>query len=148
MKKMKLFPHEIFEKLQEVRAMKDRVQILEDNASFALKTILQANFNDWVKFELPEGSPPYTKDENPPEHSAGRLEKVIPQLKLFVEGSKLPSYKKEGRFVQLLESIHHKDAEILIAMKDKSLMKLYSAITPALVKKAFPLLIRDTASKK
>ena len=51
-KPLKLFPHEIFEKVQAVRAMSDRIAILKENESFVIKTILQANFNDWVKFDL------------------------------------------------------------------------------------------------
>jgi hypothetical protein len=45
---------------------------------------------------------------------------------------------KERRFVGILELLHARDAEILIAMKDKSLSKMYPKLTASLAKKAFP----------
>jgi hypothetical protein len=142
-KPLKLFPYEIFDKVQSVRAMKDRVEILQENESFVLKSILQINFNDWIQFDLPEGEPPFTKDKNPPEFSAGRIEKQIKLLKMFIPESKLSRVKKEVKFIQLLESLHYKDSEIIVAIKDKKLNKLYPALTPVLIKKAFPTVIKD-----
>lgn len=141
--KLSLFPHEIFEKVQAVRAMKDRVAILQENSSFALRTILQVNFNNWIKFDLPEGNAPFKEDTNPPEFSAGRIDNAIRILKLLTVESKLPKVKKEMKFIQLLESVNVKDAKIIVAMKDKNIQDLYPAITPVLVKKAFPNLIKD-----
>lgn len=141
--KVKLLPHEIFEKVQSVRAMKDRVQILQENESFSVKLILQGNFNDWVQFDLPEGAPPFKEDKNPVDKSAGRIERNIKILRLLLKGGKLSRLRKEVKFVQLLESVNVKDANIIIAMKDKQLNKLYPALTPALVKRAFPKLIKD-----
>ena len=140
---LKLFPHEIFEKVQGVRAMSDRIAVLKENESFTLKTILQVNFNIWIEFDLPEGDAPYKKDKNPPEFSAGRIDKLIKELKHLVKQSKLPRARKEIKFIQMLEAMHHKDADIIIAIKDKKLNKLYSALTPALVSRAFPTLIQE-----
>lgn len=142
-KPLKLFPHEIFEKVQEVRAMSDRIAILKENESFVIKTILQANFNDWIKFDLPEGEPPYNADTNPPEFSASRIEKSIRQLIHFIDKSPLPRMKKEIKFIQMLEGLNVNDAKIIVAIKDKKLNKLYSALTPALVSRAFPTLIQE-----
>ena len=57
--KVKLSLDEIFSKVQDVRAMKDRVEILQENACYALRLVLQGNFNDCVQFDLPEGEPAY-----------------------------------------------------------------------------------------
>jgi len=141
--KVKLLPHEIFDKVQNVRAMKDRIKILQENESYSLKLILQGNFNSWVQFDLPEGAPPFKEDRNPPEKSAGRIDRHIKVLKHFVKGSRLPRTRKEIKFIQFLEAINVNDAKIIIAMKDKNLNKLYPALTPALVKRAFPNLIKD-----
>jgi len=52
----------------------------------------------------------------------------------------VPKYRLEMQFVQLLESIHPDEAEVLLAVKDKTLQKKYP-ITKDIVKKAFPTLI-------
>lgn len=141
--KVKLSLDEIFSKVQDVRAMKDRVAVLQENDCYALRLVLQGNFNDWVQFDLPEGEPPYKQDTNVPDRSAGRIDKNIKILKRLLKGSTMNKVKKELRFVQLLESVNTNDAKIIIAMKDKKLQKLFPAITPALVNKAFPGIIKD-----
>ena len=61
----------------------------------------------------------------------------------FVNGAKgdgLPAYKRENMFVQLLESIHPADAEIVLSMvAKKSPVKF---LTKKLVQEAFPNLIK------
>jgi len=54
--------------------------------------------------------------------------------------SNFPRYRLEMLFIQLLESIHKDEAEVLLAAKNKTLTKLYP-ITKDVVKKAFPGLI-------
>src|SRR6056300_149512 len=104
--------------------MIDRIAVLKEYESFTLKTILQVNFNNWIEFDLPEGDAPYKKDKNPPEFSAGRIDKLIKELKHLVKQSKLPRARKELKFIQMLEAMHHKDADIIVAIKDKNLNKL------------------------
>lgn len=143
-KKLSLFPHEVFEKVQAVRGMHDRVKILKENSSFALRTIIQINFNNWIQFDLPEGDAPFKEDTNPPEFSAARIDSAIKVLKYMVkENKKLPRAQKELKFIQLLESLNVKDAKILVAVKDKKLDRLYPAMTEVLVRKAFPNIIKD-----
>jgi|TARA_R110000744_G_scaffold28806_2_gene69106 hypothetical protein len=141
--KIKLSLDEIFSKVQGVRSMKDRVDILQANDCYALRLVLQGNFNDWVQFDLPEGAPPFKEDNNVPDRSAGRIDKNIKILKKLTKGSAMNPTKKEIRFVQFLESVNVNDAKIVIAMKDKELKKLFPSITPALVNKAFPGIIKD-----
>lgn len=49
----------------------------------------------------------------------------------------MPKYKLEMMFIQLLEAVHPSEAEVLLAVKNKSLTKKY-ALTKDIVKKAFP----------
>lgn len=49
----------------------------------------------------------------------------------------IPKYRLEMQFVQLLESLHHDEADVLLAVKNKTLTKKY-AINKDIVKKAFP----------
>ena len=60
---------------------------------------------------------------------------------LFVEGGNdgLTTLRREQLFVQLLEELHPKEAEVLIQVKDKKLK--YRGLTYKLVKETFPDLI-------
>ena len=134
-------PHETFEAVEASNNVKDRVKILQDNATFALKTILQVNFRDDITFDFPEGAPPYKKDEGAAGQQMQSIEKAIRQLKNIVSNNtRVNKVKKEKILIQLLETVHHKDAEVLIAMKDKDLKSLYKSLTMSTVKKAFPTL--------
>lgn len=135
-------PHEILKALTEAENHTTRVKILQDNESFTLKTILQGNFDDNIVLDLPEGAPPFRRDAAPVGFQMARIDNSIKNLGYFVKGSTLPAMRKEMLFIQLLESIHPADADIVIAMKDKKLAKLCPVLSLALVKKAFPNLIK------
>jgi hypothetical protein len=143
MKKSKL-PHEIFEQLESVTSVSARVKILQENESFELKTILAGAFNPDIKLDLPAGIPPYIPDKGPAGAQPTPLKKAISSIGKCVKGSNLGEFsavRKEKYFIGLLESVHEKDAEILIAMKDKKLSTLYPTVTASLVRKAFPTLL-------
>lgn len=132
-------PFEIFEKIQGCDKQADRVKILQEHESYELKSILQAAYRSDIIFDLPEGAPPYTPSPNPAGVMISPLKKQIDILPLLlVSNNNWNKMKKEMAFIRLLENIHASDAEIIVAMKDKKLHKLYSTLTSSLVKKAFP----------
>ena len=139
------YPHEIFEKIQKARGPKERLVILKEQSSFTIRTLLQINFSPWLKFDLPEGTPPYTEDKNPPQNSASRVEKAVKQFSVLVLSSKQSKVKKEMRFIQMLESVNAEDAKIFAACKDKNLTSLYNKVNRKLVNDVFPNLIKETA---
>lgn len=53
---------------------------------------------------------------------------------------RIPKYKLELQFIQLLESIHPDEAKVLLGTKNKTLGKQF-AITKDIIKKAFPELL-------
>lgn len=53
-----------------------------------------------------------------------------------------PKYRLELQFIQLLESLHADEADVLLAVKNKSLQKKYP-VTKDVVKKAFPDLLAN-----
>lgn len=59
------------------------------------------------------------------------------QRELSNKALNIPKYKREMLFIELLEGLHKDDAQILLAVKDKTLNKKYP-ITKDIVKKAFP----------
>ena len=130
-------PFEVFESLAG-KNHKEAVAILKDNSAFSLHTILQLNFDPNLKLDLPEGSPPYTKDERATDVAASSLTKALGILPHLLVGEKLPRVKKETRFIGILESLYFKDAEVIILAKDKKLHTVYPELTRELVREAFP----------
>ena len=134
-------PHEVFEQCEKIRYKKDRQEYLQKYGNtFATRTILQLNFDDNIKLDLPEGKPPYKEDDAPTGMQLQAIDKAIRQLGYLVPNNEYDSIKKETMFIQMLESITHQDAAIVIAAKDGKLQDLYSKITINLVQDSFPKL--------
>lgn len=139
---MALKPNYIAEILEWVEALDDkeeRVKLLKDNNSLGLRDILKLWFDDKLKFDLPEGAPPYTPSK--PHNAPTSLFKSTKLLGNCLVQSKIPQIKKETTFIGVLEGVHPKDAELLIYVKDKKHPNKYSKTTKSIVEKAFPGLI-------
>lgn len=132
---------EIIEEFNKATGKKTRIAVLHKHQDvWALKDLLRGTFDDTIQFNLPEGSPPYT--ENRPESTPSTLLKKHKEIGIFViggSGDRLPSFKREQRFVQLLESVHPADAKLVLGMKAKDLGVKY--LTKKLVEEAFPGLL-------
>ena len=64
---------------------------------------------------------------------------LVKKLWRFVQGAD-PDTKqmtREKMFLGLLESLHEKDADVLIGIKDKKINNMYKGLTAAVVKEAF-----------
>ena len=136
-------PHEVFQLCEEANSVADRVKLLQEHGTFGIKTLLQANYKEAVKFDLPAGTPPYRESEAVPGLERRHFEKLVKQLKHLVPQSNLSKIKKESIYIKLLESLNAEDAKIIIAVKEKNLKGLYKTITEATVRKAFPTLLGD-----
>lgn len=100
-----------------------------------LKFILSLVFDPYIKWALPEGTPPYTAS---PFFEEGFIYKEMRKFYRFdpVADPKLPDKAREKLFIQMLEYLHPDDAKLLIAIKDKKLP--YEYITAEVVKAVFP----------
>jgi hypothetical protein len=138
--KTTLYLHEIFELIDKASAKKEKVELLKKHDSIALKNILKGTFDDAIEWNLPDGVPPYTPSES---HNAPtNLLKRYDQFKYFVKkgpGANLNQIKREMMFIRLIESIHPKDAELVLNMVAKK--SPAKGLTKALVKEVFPSLI-------
>lgn len=130
--------HEIFTEIQEADTRAKRQEILKDNDSFSLRTILQLNYDSTVILDLPVGKPPYTCDDEP----YGKAEQKIKQLGNCVKGNGISSLKKEKLFIDIIESLTEKDANIVCLAKDGKIMKEYSRVSESLIKSVFPTLVK------
>ena len=97
----------------------------------AITMLLKYAFMPQHKFNLPEGQPPFRPDAAPIGMSPAKLRQELRRLYVFCRDD-LTAIKRETLFVSLLESIHPLEAELLIAIKDQKLNKLYKKITKKL----------------
>ncbi len=141
-------PHEVFALCEEAKNVKARVEILQSESTFGLRTLLQANYLKDLEFDLPEGDPPYRVSEAVPGNQARHFEKLVKDLKHLVKQSPLSKFAKESKYIRLLESLSAEDAKIVIAVKDKKLKSLYKSLTESTVRKAFPNLLPAEEPKK
>ncbi len=135
---MKLLISEVLQKAHSAKTKAQKVKILQDNNTNALRSILIANFDESVQSLLPEGDVPYQKNDAPvgTEHTV--LEQEYRKLYLFFKGgSTIKQSQRENLFIQMLEGLSVEEAELLILVKDKALNKKYR-ITRACVETAFP----------
>lgn len=132
----------IFEILEEVgkqRNRVDKVRILKENESWALKDIIKGSMDDKIQWNLPTGQPPYTP--SPAHHHPANLSRENTKFKYFVkggQGDKMPKYKREQIFIGILEGIHPEDAKLVLSMINKEKLK---GITLPVVEEAFPNLL-------
>jgi len=120
----------------------ERITFLQKNKSPGLTDILRINYDDSIVSVLPEGAPSYKQDDAPKGYEYTILNKAYTQFKYYFKGpvsSGMKPLKREGLFLNLLESLNVEEAELLISAKDKK-MKC-KGITKRLVNDAFPGLI-------
>ncbi len=136
---MKLLISEVLQKVHSAKTKAQKVKILQDNNTNALRSILIANFDESIVSMLPEGTVPYEKNDAPVGTEHTLLEQEYRKLYLFFKGgsSSLKQSQRENLFIQMLEGLSEEEAELLILVKDKALNKKYR-VTRACVETAFP----------
>jgi len=131
---------EVLRKVSNAKTKKEKIQLLRDNNSNALRQLLIWNFDESVVSMIPEGTVPYTPNDAPVGTDHTRLEQEYRGFYRFVKGGadKLPSLRRETMFVQLLEGLSAEEAELLCLVKDGKLNDKYKRITKAVISEAFP----------
>lgn len=144
---MKLLMHEVLQKVSNAKTKAQKIKLLQEYNTPALRQILIANFDESVISELPEGDVPYTKNDAPEDTEHTKLVHEYKKLYLFFKGGapQLKQSRRETLFIQLLEGLHHGEAEVLCLVKDKQLGKRWK-ITQQCVAEAFPQIKWGTRS--
>ncbi len=138
---MTLDVHEVIDKATKARTKELKVEILQENESWALKDVLRGTYDSTVKWSLPGGTPPYSPNDG---HNApSNLLKRNTDFRYFIQGGdgdKLPAYKRENIFIGLIEAIHPQDAKLVISMINKEKL---GGVTRNVVEEAYPGLLLD-----
>ena len=136
----RLLISEVLRKVSNAKTKAEKIKLLQQNNSQALRSLLIWNFDESVISMVPEGDVPYTPNDAPVGTDHTRLESEYRGFYRFVKGGQdtLKSLKRESMFVQLLEGLAAEEAELLCLIKDGNLNSKYKRITKAVVQEAFP----------
>lgn len=159
------FVFEILELASKQRSIAKKVETLKTYSHPSLKSIFIWNFDETIVSLLPEGEVPYAEAEDQSVYSGtlsenlkkeayggesatgqdldgrGRtsLRNEYVNLYHYIRGgnNSLTTIRRETMFINLLQGLHPKEAEILILVKDKKLTDKYK-ISFDCVKQAYP----------
>tara|TARA_Y100000004_G_scaffold131147_1_gene147959 strand:+ start:746 stop:1177 length:432 start_codon:yes stop_codon:yes gene_type:complete len=135
---MKLLMNEVLQKVSNAKTKAQKIKLLQEYNSPALRAILIANFDESVVSMLPEGDVPYEKNAAPEDTEHTKLVHEYRKLYLFFKGgANISQNRREMLFIQLLEGLHQGEAEVLCLMKDRKIGKRWK-ITKQCVEQAFP----------
>lgn len=130
---------EILQAVSSAKTKKQKIEILQEYRSPALVSLFVWNYDDSVKSAIPEGNVPYTPNDAPTPEAQSKLASQYRTLYNYVRGGNdaLRQVKRESLFIELLESLHPDEAELICLVKDKDLTKKYR-VTHNVVKEAYP----------
>jgi hypothetical protein len=161
------FAFEVLDLASKQRTNAKKVEVFQKYEDPSLKTILIWNFDESVVSMLPEGDVPYasageqtsysgtlsskiddavSKMDELRSNSLGSMDQGRSSIRKeytmfynFVKGGNdgLSSLRRETMFINILEGLHPKEAEILVLVKDKKLQTKYK-ITKEIVSEAYP----------
>ena len=130
---------EILQKVSSAKTKKEKVDLLQEYNNNGLRAVLIINFDESLKFLLPEGDVPFSANDAPAGTDHTRLDHEYRGLYRYFKGgdSSIKSMKREQLFVQLLEGLYKDEAEMLVLACNKDLQAKYR-VTKAVVQEAFP----------
>jgi len=160
------FAFEVLDLASKQRTNAKKVEVLQKYEDPSLKTILIWNFDESVVSMLPEGDVPYasageqtsysgtlsskiddavSKMDELRSNSLGSMDQGRSSIRKeytmfynFVKGGNdgLSSLRRETMFINILEGLHPREAEILVLVKDKRLQTKYK-ITKEIVSESY-----------
>ena len=119
---MKLLISEVIKKASNAKTKAEKIKILQENNSQALRSILKWNFEPAIVSDIPEGEVPFKRNDAPMGTEHTMLEREGRNLWRFIkDANTLTRFKREQLFIQLLEGLHESEADIICLVKDKQL---------------------------
>ena len=137
---------EIINEAINIQKKVDKVEYLKKHNSKELRNILKIMYDKSLELNIPNSAPPYTPTEHPDTY--GALYREARKLKYFVKGyggDNLPTVKRENLFIEMLESVHPIDAELLCKMIAQKPLK---GLPASVINGLSPGLVPEKPSKK
>tara|TARA_A100001015_G_C14392697_1_gene482332 strand:+ start:56 stop:490 length:435 start_codon:yes stop_codon:yes gene_type:complete len=138
--KVTFMVYEIIEKVAAAQKREDKINILRQyHNNWALKDILRGTYDDKIQWNLPGGKPPFDPaDEQTHPSSLTQHNKKFMYFVKGLQGDQMTAVKREKIFLDIIETVHPKDAELMLGMINKKSIK---GVTKKIVEEAFPDLI-------
>ena len=140
--------YEILNKLVLIKDRSNKVEWLKTNFEdhVPLLRIVKMNFCNTIISVLPEGEPPFNKEETdgPTPASLWQYVKHFPVFVRSAQSSKMRMVQIEKLFIEMLEALEPKEAELVCLAKDRQLQSRWD-IDAQLFIDAFPSLNIQTA---
>ena len=130
---------EVLDKVAKAKTKKQKVELLRQHNTDALRMVLKSSFDPKIEWDLPEGDVPYTPNEAPEGTEHNMLAHEARTLFHYIKGGnpQLTQNRRENMFIQLLEGLHQSEAEIIVSAKDKGLHRKYKGLSANVVREAF-----------
>ena len=136
---MKLFISEILTKVSKLKSKKEKVAWLKDQNTNGLRMVIKSSFDPKIKWLLPEGDVPFTRNDAPEGTEHTDLHMEANKIFHFLEGGNydITQSKRETLFIQMLEGLQENDADVLVSAMNKSLHRKFKGLSDNVVKEAF-----------
>lgn len=135
------YVHEVFDLVEKESSRAKKIELLQKHKNDVLLSVLKGTFDDVIQWNLPGGKVPFTPAD--PSSIPSTLSRQLHLLPMFVKGQQkgnnLNPLKRERMFIDMMESIHPRDAEVIEKMINKQ--QPAKGVTKKLVQEAFPNLI-------
>ena len=130
---------EVLTKVNNAKTKDKKIAVLKEHDSEPLRMLIKSSFDPKIKWVMPEGQVPYKPNEAPEGTEHTLLSQEVRKFWHYIEGAdnQTPRMRKETMFIQMLEGLHHSEAEVVCHAKDKILHQKYKGLSDAVVKTAF-----------
>lgn len=131
--------YEVFDEFEKAPTKEEKKQVLRKNNSFALRSILRANFHPRIQFVI-EKIPPYKSSDMPIGMGYSSIDMEINRMYLFEKDNpaapkELTLARREILLIQILETLEAREAEIFASVIMKNLK--VKGLTKTLVMEVF-----------
>jgi len=117
----------ITEVLQDINSDTKNLQKYRERIA-AIQIIMENAYMKEKKWLLPEGAPPFKATVEPLGMTPTNLYSELRRFYVFSRAD-LKQLQREQMFVGLLEGVHSTEVDLLLAIKDQKLNKLYPKLT-------------------
>jgi hypothetical protein len=134
--------YEVFNEFKEAKTKKDRIDVLRNNDTFALRNVLVGTLHPNIEFVFNKDNlPEWKRVDVPPGMAYNHMTEALGKMYLFMKNNArapvgLTDKRRVELFIQLLEGLEPLEADVYvnIILKDQKIPYL----TLALVNEAFP----------
>ena len=130
--------YEKLKKIDDLKQHKRKIDQLREVEDFTVRSIFMAAYAKHIDFKMPKGAPPYIPNEKGKLPTHKQFHEAIQKIMNFKD----KQYMREKYFIDLLNYVHEDDAQIFVAMKDKTITEVFPTFTRDLLAEAYPKFVK------